>query len=264
MYSDEPGLAQDARPAKYGGCLFGFDQRLVKAAGGRTGEDGGGHRQQGRVGVCAGRDFVEHADLLYVANAAEDHGAFAILGGFHGVGLGNGGGGSLQGAEPFGEQVERLGLIEAAGDDEDRIVGAVVPGVEILQALDGDVLDIGLGSDGGFAVVVPFEGGGHDAFGEYALGRVFAGLILVADDAHLGREDFLADGGAHHAIGFEVDCPLEIFVAGGEDFEVVGAVEAGGGVARGAAVGLLLLASRWRGEPKETRCSMRWAIPVSP
>ena len=63
VYSRNPGSRRTARAAKYGGCLLGFHQRLIQSAGGRAGEHGGGHRQQRRVGVCAGRNLVEHADL---------------------------------------------------------------------------------------------------------------------------------------------------------------------------------------------------------
>ncbi len=103
----------------------------------------------------------------------------------------------------------------------------MVKGFEIV---DGDVLDVGAVADGGFAVVVPLEGGGGHALQQHPERTVLARLELVAHHAELAFQIFLGDVGIDHAVGFQVERPFQVFVRGRESLEVVGAVVPGGTV----------------------------------
>ena len=70
---------------------------------------------------------------------------------------------------------------------------------------------------------------------------VLAGLELVADHGHLGIEKLLLDARIDHAVGFQFQRPAQVFVAGVEGLEIVGAVVIRGAVHFGAMVGQLLL-----------------------
>ena len=138
-------------------------------------------------------------------------------------------------------QRESFRLVELAGDGQHRVIGLVILLIERVQALDRHVLDIGAAADGAAAIRVERVGGLEDALVEDAVGTVLAHFELVADHRHLGVEQRLFDLHAGHALGFEPQRPLEIGVARGDGFVVVGAVVGGGAVEIGAVVGELLL-----------------------
>src|ERR1051326_5336007 len=82
---------------------------------------------------------------------------------------------------------------------------------------------------------MPKIGGGFHAFAQHALRAVFAALEFVAYDGHFGVEDLFGEFDVHHAVGFEAECPLQIFIGGGNGFVIIGAVGRGGPVPGGAA-----------------------------
>ena len=83
---------------------------------------------------------------------------------------------------------------------------------------------------------MPLVGDGHHPLREDRLGRVLAGLELVADDRELGGEVLGLDGAIDHAVGLETDGELEVLIAGGQGLEVVGPVHVGRAVELGPAL----------------------------
>jgi hypothetical protein len=79
-------------------------------------------------------------------------------------------------------------------------------------------------------MVVPEIGGGSDALVEDPGGIVLAHFELVADHGHFAIEIGARDAGVNHTVGFEFEAKAKILLGGGHGFEVIGAVEIGGGV----------------------------------
>nr|GFA64401.1 hypothetical protein [Tanacetum cinerariifolium] len=120
------------------------------------------------------------------------------------------------------------------------IVGLVKLLVKGLEVINRHALNVFLRADGTFAVVVPQVSGVQHAVHEHAAGRVFAALKLVAHHAELAVQVLLGNEGVDHAVGFQVERPLQILVGSGESFEVVGAVVPGRAIGAGAVLGQLL------------------------
>ena len=118
-----------------------------------------------------------------------------------------------------------------------RVVRLVVLAVERLQPVDGHLLDIRPGTNGGVAVVVPIVRGGHDALLEHPPGTVLAPLPLVAHNGHLRFEVLCGNEGIDHAVRLEVERPLEIVIRGRKGLVVVRPVKPGSAVGKGSALG---------------------------
>ena len=123
------------------------------------------------------------------------------------------------------------------GQDQDRVGRRVVPVVEGLHVLEGGGVQVGHRTDRGMAVgVLGGVGEVEQRFEGLAVGHVVVALaLLLLDDVALVVQVGLVDLEVLHALGLE---PQRQFQGAGVDgLEVVGPVEAGGGV-RGAAGGL--------------------------
>src|ERR1035438_1554461 len=123
-------------------------------------------------GVGSGGNVIDGQDALRIADAAEGDGALPILGRLDGVRLFEGAGGLGNGAEEGGYLGERFGIVELAGDGEQRVIGLVVFLIKRSQFLDRHIFDIGAVADGELAVIVPGVGGFEGALGEHAVGAV--------------------------------------------------------------------------------------------
>ena len=156
---DEAGVVQFFHSHAGADGLLVIDQGLVEAAGGAVAEHAGEHVERGGIGVGAGGNVIERHEALGIADAAQGDGAFAVLRGLVGVGLFERAGGLGNGAEELGDQGEGLGLVELAGDGQQRVIGLVILLVERSQSVDRHIFDVGAVADGGLAVVVPGEGG---------------------------------------------------------------------------------------------------------
>ena len=221
--------------------LLRLDEGLVEAAGRRVGQDRLEQvdRAGGRVG--ARRHVIRGGDRLNVADALEPDAALAILRWVERVEVRQLAGGLGDPSERGVDPAERLGLVESAGHQQDRVVGLVVHAVEGLQPLDRYVLEIGLRADRGLAVVVPEERGREDALLEDRARVVLAHLELVADDGHLAVEVLLGHEGMDHAVRFHLERPLQVHVARLQRFEIVRAVEPRRSIGSRAVRGQLLV-----------------------
>ena len=72
---------------------------------------------------------------------------------------------------------------------------------------------------------MPEERRRHGMLEQHVEGKVLAGLEFVADHRHLGLEILLGNEAVDHAIGFQVERPVQVFSARREGFEVVGPIE---------------------------------------
>ena len=79
--------------------------------------------------------MIDGHETLGIADAAQGDGALAILGGFDGVGLFERAGGLGNGAEERRHLGQRLGLVELAGDGQQRVIGLVVFLIKRSQAV---------------------------------------------------------------------------------------------------------------------------------
>ena len=223
-------------------------ERAVQPPARRVAEHVGEHVDGRIVGVGAGRHAVHQRDELVVAAAAQDHRALAVLGRLLGVERRQRPRRPRQGAEVPGHQLDGARFVEAPGDDQHRVVGLVPGAVEGLQPVDRHPLDVRAHADDRIAVVVPGVGRLLHALEQHAAGVVLAKLELVAHHAHLAVEVLLGDERVHHAVGFHLDRPREIVVAGREGLEVGRAVVRRGAVpARAAARELFLDVGMARG-----------------
>ena len=164
-------------------------------------------------------------DLGRVAGPAQRDAALAVLYRFlrvhrlqHAFGL-------RHRAEERLNQRERLRLVELAGHEQDRVVRLVEPVIERLQPVNRDVLDVRPCADRAVAVVVPQVRGGQHTLLEDARRIVFAALELVADDGHLAVEVLFRDERVDHAVGFQLQRPLQIGVGRLDRLEIVRAIE---------------------------------------
>ena len=171
-----PGLAQLEVAGERVGGQTRLDERLIEAPRGTGGQDVCHHVDGGEVLVRAGRHVIGRHRELDIADAPQGDGPLAVLGGLGGVRpeklVRARAVRPREDTELLGDEFERPIRIEAAGDDEDRIVRLVVLPVEGLQPVDGHILDVRARADGGIPVVVPVVGGGQDPLLEYALRAV--------------------------------------------------------------------------------------------
>ena len=236
----EAGVVELHEVAADRGGLLRLDERLVEAARGRVGQDLLEQVDRARGRIRPRRHVVRRRERLDVAHALERHGALAVLRGVERVEDRQRTRRLRDLPEDLVDELERLALVELAGDEQHRVVGLVERPVEVLEAVDRHVLEVGLRTDRGLAVVVPEEGGREDALLEDRGRVVFAHLELVADDGHLAVEVFLRDVRVDHPVGLEIERPLQVHVGRAERLEVVRAVEPGRPVGPGA-VGRQLL-----------------------
>src|SRR5205809_7849369 len=126
------------------------------------------------------RQVIGHDNALHLANASERYRAFPILSRFdrvvglkHALRLRNW-------AEVFGDEAERPGFIEFAGNEQDGVIGLVIVSVERLKTFDRYVLDVAAGAESGLAVVVPEKCSRHDALFQPVHARSRSALELVS------------------------------------------------------------------------------------
>ena len=129
------------------------------------------------------------------------------------------------GAELVLNKLERPPRVELAGDHQHRIVWLVVLTVEGLQPLDRHVFDVGPCANRGVPIVVPEERRRQGPLEQHVKGKVLAGLEFVADHRHFGLKVLLGNEAVDHAIGFQVERPVQVFSARRERFEIVGPIE---------------------------------------
>ena len=207
------------------------------------------------IGMGARRNVIRHHDHLDVSDAPERDHALPVLRGLTGICLPERvGSGTIR----LGDLPERLDnelygplLIEFSRHDQQGVVGLVVLPVEGLEPVDRHALHVGAGADDRLPIVVPQIGGGEGALHEDTEGAVLSRLHLVPDHRHLRVEILGGDEGVDHAVGFEVEGPLQVVLRGGEGFEVVGAVVGGGAVRAGPPLRELLRDVRMVGRPLE-------------
>ena len=112
--------------------------------------------------------------------------------------------------------------------------------IKRLQLVHGHAFHIRLIPDHRPAITVGDVGARHGVLVKHRERVVFAHLELVSDHGKFLVEVFLLDEGIHHAVGFHVERPLQVFIGGLECFEIIGAVEVGGSVRPAAVLGKLL------------------------
>ena len=204
-----------------------LDERLVESARRLVGEPLGRELQRHEVRVRAGRHVIRGHEDLDVADAAHGDLALAVL---HRLDRCRSSASSRVGlrdrAEVFARSASSaLALVELAGDDEHGVVGLIVLLVERLQALDRHALDVAAAADRRLAVVVPADRR------RSACARSSTPSGCSRRDSNSLRttvnsrvEVLLRDERVDHPVGFEVERPLEVLVAGVERLEVVRAV----------------------------------------
>ena len=207
-----------------------LDQALVQAPRRGVAHHDGQHFHGRKVGVRRGRAVVADIEQRRAADAPQGDGALAVLHGVERVELGQLARGLLDHGEVLRHPAQHLVGIELAGNNQRGVVGLVILAVERLQARDVDVLDVGSGADGVFAVVVPVEHRRQRLLVEDAPGAVFAALHFVAHHRHLGVEIFPGNEAVDHGVGMPRQEPLQVVFVGGEAGEVIGAVEPGAAV----------------------------------
>ena len=122
------------------------------------------------------------------------------------------------------------GFVKATGNHQYRIVRLVITLIKRPQPVDVDVFHIAAGANRILAVVVPQIGGGSHALQQDGETIVFAAFHLVAHYRHFAIEVSLAQPSMQHAVGFHLQRPLQVGIAGGKGFEIIGAIKPGGGV----------------------------------
>ena len=236
-------LLQLKREGRRAGSQTRFHQRLVQPACRLRAEHMRHDLHRGEVFVGPRRHVIHGERELDVSDAAQRDTALAILRGFRGVGgeqlVRPGPVRTRNAPELVHDHAECVAGIEAAGDDQDRVVRLVVLAVERLQPLYGYMFDIGPRTDRGVAIVVPVVGRRHDPLLQHPAGAVLAPLPLVADDGHFRFEVFRRDEGVDHSIGLEIERPFEIVVGRRKCLEVVGPVKPGSAVRESPALGQL-------------------------
>ena len=239
-------LAQLERKRAGARGQLGVDERLVQPPGGRCTEDLGEYVHGRIVGVRARWNVVAEDDDLHFTHAAQHRDPLAILRRLLGVRgveqhpVRERAHGARNGPELLLDERERPRFVQAAGDDEHRVVGLIVLVVEDLQPVGRDPFDVRLVADGRLAVVVPEVPGGHHALEQHPERRILARLELIAHDAELLLELVGADVGVHEPVGLEIERPVQVRVGRGDGLEVVGAVVPRGPVPLRAVVAQLL------------------------
>ena len=136
-----------------------LDQVLVEPARGRRAHQAGQHFEGRELLVGTGGDVVGRHSDLDVADATQRDCSLAVLCRFGGVRfeqfVGPAAVGSWDGAELLLYQIDSLLGIEAASDDQHRVVGLVVLPIEAPQAVERHVLNVRACADRRVAVVVP-------------------------------------------------------------------------------------------------------------
>ena len=196
----------------------------------------------GRVVLMASRrNAIKRADHLGISRATKHHTALAILRRLRRVQAGQLARGPGNRSKMPGHHRQCFLLLELSPDDENGVVGLIVGAVKGLQALDGDVFDVGARADDGVAVVVPAERELHHALAKDAARIVLARFEFVPDHCHLAVEIGLAHVGVQHPVGFDAERPVEILFRRAERLEIIGAVVRRGAVEAHATPGEFLL-----------------------
>ena len=139
-------------------------------------------------------------------------------------------------AEELADPAEHLVGVEPARNRQHGVVGLIVAAVEGLKVLDFDVFDVASRADRAASVAVPVKEHGLHALEQNARRAVFAHLVLVAHDGHLGVEILAGDEGVDHGVGLPAERPLHVVVRSREGDVVVRAVEPGRAVHAKAAL----------------------------
>ncbi len=225
---------------EHGGRFAGFHQRFMQAAVGSVCQNRSGVGQGIAVRMQFAWNLVGYSNDLHVALAPYGHAAFAVLGRFHGPEIAHLAAGFRQFAEGLVDPGQGLGRVEFTGDQQHRVVWLIVGFIKGLQVFYLDVFDIAAVADGRLAVVMPIVCHSLQALDQNAERRIFALFVFVAHHGHFAIEVFPGDKRMQHAIGFHVDRPFQVVIAGLEDFIVIGAVDVGGAVERHAALAEIL------------------------
>ena len=154
-------LGQRQGEAEGAGRELALDQVLVQAAARGVAQHLGEQRRRGEVGARCRRHVIAEVDQRRAADAAQRHRALAVLRRVEGVGRRDRPRRPRDRAEALRHELEHPRGVEAAGDDQGRVVRLVVVAVERLQPGNVDVLDVGAGADRALAVVVPLVHGGQ-------------------------------------------------------------------------------------------------------
>ena len=216
--------------------LPGVHQGLIQPPGGRQGQDVGQDLEGREIAVAGRGNMVNGAHQADLADAAQHHGALAVLGRFLGVGFLQASCRPGQHAEVPGDQRQGPGLVEMPGDDEESVVGLIILAIKGLQTLDGHPFDIAAVADGRFAVVVPLISDGQHPLHQNGPRVVLAHFKFVADHGHFRIQVGLPDETVDQAVRFQMEGELQVLVRGGHGLEVTGAVQPGGAVETGAVV----------------------------
>ena len=204
---------------------------------------------------------------LHVPDTTNGDRALAVLRWLRGIEGGKRTRGLGNGAEVLRDELERLRLVELAGDEQHRVVWLIEGPVKALEAIDRHVLEVGSRADGRLAVVVP-EIRRREYTLQQDIGRtVLAGLQLVSHDGHLAVEIRFGDERVHHPVGLQIERPAQVLVGGRERLEVVRPIEPGRAVRARAVFGQFLrdVAMAWRSlehEMLEQVCHARLAVSL--
>ena len=241
---ERAGLAVLARLGRSGGGETGLHQRLVQTPRGLVSQYPGEQVDGREVLVVPRGHMVQVGDQFRVAGAAKCDHALAVLDRLGGVGGVDahvaGAVGSGDGTELLDNQPQCLFGVELARNHELCVVGLVVLAIEGLKALDRNILEVRPGADGGVAVVVPQVGDGVHPLAQHPERAVFSRFPFIAHHRHLRLQVLRGDERIHHAVGLEVERPLEVVGGRREGLEVVGAIQPGGAIGERTPLGQFL------------------------
>ena len=182
------------------------------------------------IRVAGGCCVVEQTQQWRITDAVHTHLARAVLRWVARVSRFQSAGRPRDRAKRGLHQRQRRSAVKLARNHQHRVVGLVIPAVKGLQIFNAHVLHIGARANRGFAVVVPIESRCCHALPEHPAGAVLARLHLVAHHAELGLQIALRNAAIDHAVGFHLQGPAQVVIAGAEALKVVGAVVGGSAV----------------------------------
>ena len=144
-------------------------------------------------------------------------------------------GNRLDRTEVLSGQPERVGGRDVTDDDRDRVAGAVVRPVVLVDGVPGHVLDVAPPADHRPVVGMGLEGHRHHGLPQEPSGAVLAALQLAPHHGHLGVQVRLVDPAVDHPVGLDPHGELE--PVGGDRRVVVRPVVVGARVESGAVEG---------------------------
>ena len=171
--------------------------------------------------------MIERRRQSHLADASQRHHAFAVLSRFFSVRWLKLPFRTWNNSEVVLHELQRLLLIELTRDYQNHVVGLIILLIKTTQVIGWNLFDICTVADCCLAVIVPFKRRRRYALHENSLRTIFTAFKFAADHRKFFSQIFCADETVHKPIRFQLQCELEVLVAGRQSFVVVGAVKPG-------------------------------------